>query len=398
MKRTKADGNIRSLFTMDFIIVLILTFLNSTIYQSFTTAIPVYSKSIGGNNVDAGLLVAVYMIAAIAIRPFWGYLADTKSRYMVVILGASLVVVSLVGYNFAATIPALLVLRFIQGLGFSGNTNTTSTMAADIIPDERMSEGIGYYGLSNVLATAIGPTLAVTLMDDFGFRSFFMICTVAGFVCVFLASMVRYEKKLPKDRKKSMEKPKIRLYEKSAVPASLVMLFVSFCSGSIASFVSLLSIARGIENYKMYFMVYAVSLMITRLFTGKISDRKGPQAVILPALASIAAAFVLFACAHTLPMLLLAGVFFGFGYGVAQPMLNAMVMLSCDKSNRGAANSTFYICMDLGGALGAAIAGVISERMGYTVLYGFCEIYVVCALVIFGLQVKNRKKNVLRKA
>ena len=198
MKTEKTVVRAGRLFSMDFICILLLAFLNSTIYQSFTTVIPLFSTSIGGDNVVAGLLVAIYMVGAIAIRPIWGYLADTKSRYVVVILGASLVALSRIGYNFAATIPVLMILRLVQGIGFSGNTNTTATMAADVIPEKRMSEGIGYYGLANVLATAIGPTLALSVSEGLGFSSFFKICTVVAFVCVLLACTIRYEKKQPK--------------------------------------------------------------------------------------------------------------------------------------------------------------------------------------------------------
>lgn len=391
MKTEKTVVRAGRLFSMDFICILLLAFLNSTIYQSFTTVIPLFSTSIGGDNVVAGLLVAIYMVGAIAIRPIWGYLADTKSRYLVVILGASLVALSMIGYNFAATIPVLMILRLVQGIGFSGNTNTTATMAADVIPEKRMSEGIGYYGLANVLATAIGPTLALSVSEGLGFSSFFKICTVVAFVCVLLACTIRYEKKQPKV--KAGEKPKIQLYEKSAVPASLVMFFVSFCSGSVSGFVSLLAVARGIENYKVYFMVYASALLVVRLFTGKICDKKGPRAVILPAFGSIVVAFVLFAMAHNLPVLLVAGVFFGIGYGIAQPTLNAVVMMNSGKEKRGAANSTFYICMDLGGAIGAAIAGVISEHLGYSTLYIICEVYVICAFLLFEFMVCRRRKK-----
>ncbi len=394
MDSNKAITYKEKLLTPDFILILLLAIINSTIVHSFTTILPLFTKKLGANNVIAGLMVTVFMVAAIIVRPFWGYLSDIKSRRMVVIIGAVLVALSLSGYSFAKTVTVLLVLRFIQGLGFSANTNTTATMAADIIPPSRLSEGIGYYGMSSVLATAIGPPVAVFVMEDFGFDAFFKICSVVGVICIVIASLVRYEKKLPA-RKPDEGKKKLVLYEKGSVHVSFVLLFVALGVGSIAGFIPLLSIDRGIANYKLYFLVYAAALTLTRVTIGKVSDRKGPEVVIVPGIICIFLAFIAFAAANSLPILLVGGVLFGFGFGTVQPMLNVLVIQRCPKDRRGAANSTFYNAMDLGVALGAAIAGVISQYFGYTVLYIFCEIYALMAFIIFFTLVK--KNNMRRR-
>lgn len=386
------------LWTFDFIIILLLSVITSSIDAMMSANLPLYVKILGGNNLLAGLVTGVFMVAAIIVRPFWGYLSDTMGRRIVVLLGTTIVTVVSFSYTFVSNILIILLLRFINGIGFSANTNTTATMASDIIPNDRISEGIGYYGVSKVIATAIGPAFGIYLISTFNHKTFFLAAGVVGMLSTFIAYTIKYEKNLLKDKRFTIkpEKEKIVTVEKAALPASMVMLFISLGSGGLISFIPILSTTRGIENYGTYYTVYALALLSTRLFVGRIADRYGSNKVIIPAMGFLILGFITFALTYSFHTLLLGGIFYGLGHGTVQPMLNAIMIKNCPRERRGSGNSTFYISMDLGNALGSAIAGAVSQFFGFTVLYLFSVIYIVIAFAIYSSFGKNSKKNILK--
>ncbi|TBL76332.1 MFS transporter [Paenibacillus thalictri] len=389
MEDQNTSKSVGKLFTLDFIMILMLTIINSTTTQALNSNLPVFIRSLGAQNLAAGLVVTVYMVMAIGVRPIWGYLSDVKSRRSIVLIGTIVVALAVTGYSLVFTVPLILMLRALHGIGFSANTNTTATMAADVIPKHRLSEGIGYYGLANVVATAIGPPAGIYLVTYFGFHTLFEVLGIVSFLCIGAAYLIRYEKKLPP---KPVDRPKAKfaLYEKTALPISTILLFITLGTGALNSFIQLIAIDRGIEHYSVYFWIYAASLLVTRLFVGRICDKYGPAKVLYPALASLACAFVAFAFAHSLPMFLLAGVFYGLGFGSAQPMLNALMIKRCPPEKLGLGNSTFYIAMDAGQAIGASIAGAVSQFFGFTALYLFCELYVVTAIYLLTRYLKRQ--------
>jgi len=74
----------------------------------------------------------------------------------------------------------LLIIRFLHGIGEGYATTATGTIVAEVVPSRRKGEGIGYFSLSFVLATAIGPFLGIHLIENFDYQSIFIFSFVAG--------------------------------------------------------------------------------------------------------------------------------------------------------------------------------------------------------------------------
>ncbi len=141
-------------FTLTFIYSLFTAISNNMLM----TGIPLYAIHLGGNNSISGLLFGLFMAAAILFRPLFGTLIDDKSRRMVLIVGCIISTVISLSYVFAFSIGILLLVRSLHGIGFSATTNASGTIVSDIVPRSRLAEGVGYFGLSITLATAVGPT------------------------------------------------------------------------------------------------------------------------------------------------------------------------------------------------------------------------------------------------
>ena len=75
----------------------------------------------------------------------------------------------------AFSVGLLLVLRSLHGIGFSATTNAPGTIVSDIVPKSRLAQGVGYYGLSNTLVTAVGPALTLFIIQYFSYNVLFLV-------------------------------------------------------------------------------------------------------------------------------------------------------------------------------------------------------------------------------
>jgi MFS family permease len=300
-----------------------------------------------------------------------------------------------------------LVIRVIHGMGYSASTNATGTIAADVIPKERRGQGFGYYGFVMTASLALGPAAALMIMKSSNIETAFAVAAVIAALGLIASFFISYENKPGfkpaggTDAKvgtqaglNQLTRGKMNLsfgYEKTALPVSLVMLFVAFAYSGIVTFLPSYSGALGIDNISIYFIVYAVVLLITRLIVDHITKTQDISVVLLPGILSMAVAFSLLGFGKTLPLFLAAAVFYGVGYGSVQPTLNAMVISACGPSKRSAANSTFFSAMDLGIGLGAMAWGMVSQAFGYPVIYFGCVACMFFAAIAFLVVLRNKQ-------
>lgn len=69
------------------------------------------------------------------------------------------------GYIIAGSLTLFIMFRIIQGVSFGMVTVGGNTVVIDIMPSSRRGEGLGYYGLSNNIAMAVGPMSGLFLHD-----------------------------------------------------------------------------------------------------------------------------------------------------------------------------------------------------------------------------------------
>lgn len=99
---------------------------------------------------------------------------DVYGRKIVFMLGLLVFLLSVLAYNWAPTVLALLLIRFIHGFGWGAANTAGGTIAADIIPKPRLGEGMGYYGLAGTLSMAAAPALGLYIVSAANFASLFL--------------------------------------------------------------------------------------------------------------------------------------------------------------------------------------------------------------------------------
>lgn len=285
-------------------------------------------------------------------------------------------------YDWVGGILLLLALRMVHGVSWAFATTSVGTAITDLIPASRRGEGMGWYGMAMTVAMAIGPMLGTALASGDSFHTLFLVAaglSLAAWVLAFMTK-VPFQPKLSAGR--------IRLIEPSVLPVTVAIFFLAVAYGGITTFLPLFAASISV-NPGTFFLVYAIALTLIRPLAGKLSDRFGEAAVIMPSLVITALSLLLLSLSDSLVGLIAAAILYGIGFGSAQPALQAATLRIAPEDRRGAANASFMTAFDLGIGLGAIMLGWVSEQTGYPLLFAIASVSVVVSLFIFALFVKK---------
>lgn len=365
------------IWTRDFVLICLANFFVFLGFQMTLPTIPLFVERLGGNDQMIGMVVGIFTFSALMIRPFAGHALESKGRGFVYLLGLAIFVVFVGSFGFVMGFALLFLLRIVQGIGWGFSTTASGTIATDIIPAKRRGEGMGYYGLSGNIAMAFGPALGLTLVGKIDFPQLFLICGGLGLAAFLSAISIKYKKAERLPEIQSPAPKKWDLYEKSALLPSILLFFITVTFGGIATFLPLYTVQKNIPGIQWYFLLYALSLMLTRTFAGQLYDRKGHKAVFIPGTVLIFIAMLFLSWLPNSLILYCAAIIYGLGFGIVQPGLQAWAVEKAANHRKGMANATFFSFFDLGIGCGAMLFGQISYWFGYS------SVFLTAALSIF---------------
>ncbi|WP_099360631.1 MFS transporter [Fredinandcohnia onubensis] len=367
------------IWTRDFTLICISNFFIFLGFQMTLPTIPLFVEHLGGNEQLIGLVVGIFTFSALLIRPFAGHQLEIRGRRFVYLLGLAIFVLSVGTYGIISSLLFLFLFRMVQGIGWGFSTTASGTIATDLIPAKRRGEGMGYFGLFGNIALAFGPSLGLTLAGTISYTKLFSICAILGLVALILSSRIHYKKIEP-----VKEKPrKWDFYEETALPPSILLFFITVSFGGIAAFLPLYTVQKGISGIEWYFLLFAVALMISRTFAGRLYDLKGHRAVFAPGAFSIVLAMLLLAWLPSSLVLYIAAFIYGLGFGALQPALQAWAVQTAPDNRKGMANATFFSSFDLGVGIGAIAFGQIAYLLGYQSIYIASAISVLISILLY---------------
>ena len=347
---------------------------NFTLFFAFillTPLLPIYLKEQFGADKDAiGMVLSGYTWLTLITRAFSGYLVDSFPRRIVLCVAWLLFAVMFAGYYFASTLLLFFVVRTLHGSPFGLTTVSTSTVAIDVLPKSRQSEGIGYYGLSNNLATAIAPSVGLLIFLHYSnFNLLFGISLAVAFCGFVLASGIKvpHEQARPQRQKFSFR----RLFLLVGWSEGICIACYSFAYAVLVTYLAIygqeeLGIVGGSG---LFFALLSAGLIISRL-TGSKGLREGK--VVENASAGVVVSFfgyLLFAAVHNNLGYYGAALIIGLGNGHMFPAFQNMFINLAPVRMRGTANSTQLTSWDVGMGLGVLVGGVIAEAFGYSAAF-----------------------------
>lgn len=398
----KKQSHAEPLWTKNFILLLISAVFMYIATFMFTPTLPLFAQSIGAvDPAVGGFIILVYTLGSLIPRTIWGNLADSWERKAVYLIGTLIMTAASPFFGLFVSVPGILVIRLLQGVGFSASSTAASTMAADLVPASRRTEGIGFYTLANTVGMALGPDLGLYMLQQHGAWWLFGTGVLAGIVSLGVGLLLNYEKKyrsvlsghaskheIIRDIVVTPQSVKVSskwsmLFEKSVLPTCLVLLFAVMPYGAIMGYIASYGIDQGVDDIGLYFSVFALSLFVVRLMIGRLSDRHGITVVIIPGMVLMMGGLVILNWAANLAGFMTSAVLFGFGFGVVFPLLQATGYTFCPDDRRGVASATLFATADLAYGLGAVILGMGIKYVGYATAFVGLTIFMVLALLFF---------------
>ncbi|MBS4192171.1 MFS transporter [Bacillus sp. FJAT-49705] len=376
----------QSLWTKDFLSISITSFFLFIGFYILLTTLPIYVlEDLSGNETQVGLVLSVFLMAAVLCRPFTGKWIDELGRKKILILSLAIFSISSILYFWTDSLPLLLGLRFLHGIGFGMATTATGAIVADIIPNERKGEGLGYYAMFMNLAMVIGPFAGLTIIQYASFNWIFGLSSILAIFALLLSLLVQVPKSMPSPKNTADAKFSLSsFFEKSALPVSIVAGILAFGYSGILSFISVYAKQLGLLTAaSFFFVVYAVFILISRPFTGRWFDVYGENKIIYPTIILFAIGMLLLSQANNTFLFLLAGAIIGLGYGTLTPSLQTVAIKNSDPSRRGLATSTFFTFLDLGIGLGSYTLGMIVVYTGFSSLYLILVGVILFAFMIY---------------
>ena len=345
--------------------------------------LPLYLVSFGASSTVIGAVMAVFTITATIMRIPVGLLIDRIGRKPFLIAGVALFAVGNFGYLWAPGILLMLPFRMLHGVGWSGCTTAVATLAADIAPQKRRGELIGYAAMASSLGGAIGPVAGFALLQRFDFSGVFFGAAALLFVSLILAAFVKEPEHGPRNdhRQRWLD---LLVIPETLLPAVAVA-FLSFGHGGILTFLPIHALKLGLENPGLWFGLYALCLLLSRPVAGPLSDRISRRAVIIPGLILNLLGIGILALAASPAWLMAAAVVGGFGTGAAQPALMTVAVDQTSPQRRGQSMAQYQCFYDLGIGLGSLTLGAFLDLVdqNFPLMYAATAVVALIGLWIY---------------
>lgn len=377
------------LWTTTFVVNMLLNFIFYLVFYLPTVVIGTMAmERYHASASIAGILSGIFIVGGFIARLWAGNNMKRLGAKKLLYIGTLIYFLLTFAYFFVHSVVLLLILRLVHGLGFGIAATASGTLAGAIVPSSRRGEGIGYYALSVTLSSAVGPFLSMFLYRTSGFYSLIWLSALLLFIALVGIFFIHVEKTTDSsnsvDNKVHKKFAWSNYFEKEALPISLIAFLIGISYSSILSFMD--AYARNIhlsEAASFFFLVYAITVLLSRPITGRVFDGFGDNFVMYPTYLFFALGLLLIGFADSGWMLLLAAIFIGLGYGSFSPFGQAIAIRNSEAHRLGITTSTFFGFMDMGVGFGPFILGMFMPLLGYRNLYFASAILALLIAVIY---------------
>ena len=355
------------LWNSNFVKVSAGNFLLFFAFYLLMPLLPLYLKETFHATKDViGAVLSGYTLSALLARPFSGYIVDSFPRKQVLLVCYFLFFIFFAGYLVAGSLLLFAIVRTLHGAPFGALTVSNSTVAIDVLPSSRRSEGIGYYGLSNNLAMATGPTVSIYIYNYVGsFEFLFWLALIIAGVGLAVDASIRLK---PRELNKPAQALSLdRFFLTIGWRLFLTMVAFGFSYGVLSTYLAIYSkeVMGVTSSTGTFFLILAVGLMLSRL-QGASALRKGriTQNATMGMLISVVG-YTSFVAVPNAWGYYGAAVLIGLGNGHLWPAYQNMFINLATHAQRGTANSTLLVAWDVGIGVGVVVGGVVAEYLGY---------------------------------
>ena len=381
-----------TIWTRGFICIMISNVFANMAMFSVNTYLTTYMTYLGVGASLAGLIAGLYYATGLLMRPVAGPMQATLNKKKLMTATYALGFIVNMCYALFPTVGLFVAFRLLHGIQLAFYGSMSMTIASASLPEEKMSSGLGVFGLSGIVSQALGPSAGVAAMglgtrlwgEGGGFRAIFLMSALFSLLSV-LPCFLLPEMDAPGAVKVRKEVWYKNIIAKEAVLPSLVIGLFMMGGMVLTTYMIPYGSYRGIGNIGLYFTVNAVVMVLTRPIAGRLTDKYGPNRTFYPGMALYFAAILLISSARSLPVVLIGAVCASMGTGVVSPGVQSMTMQSVAPRRRPVASNTLYTFMDIGNFLGPTLAGSILGMSNYETMLRAILIPQALAVLLFVL-------------
>ena len=373
---TDVDGAAR-MFTRPFVLVTTATLALFIYIGVMVPLLPrLIEEQLGGNEIDIGLNLAIFSIAAVLIRPRLGRFAERHGLRYTMIIGALLATIATAACTFVNSRWGLLPLRAVQGIGEASLFVGAATSISDLAPPGRGAEAASYFSVAVFGGLGIGPVISESVIGKDRFDA--ALWVAAGFALLASALAMLTPKGVRHHEGAAEGGPR---FHRAAIPTGLVLALGVAGFVTFTAFMPDYSVTVGLDGSKWVFATYAGVCLVIRVVAARVPDRIGhARAVSIAMSFSAAGLATLFLWPR--PVGVFVGtVIVGIGISFNYPSLMAMTVKAVPERERVRAISTFTMFFEIGTATGALLFGTLADlttkRTAFVGGAGFCIIGLV---------------------
>ena len=373
------DGSLWTARHVTIVAVFFLMFFNIALLYLYPLAV----GAMGGGHDAVGLVMGVFSVAAVVSRPFLGALIGTTGEPPIVSLGLVVMVGASLAYSLVTAFgPAMLLIRFVHGIGFSACIAGGFSLAARVFPSRKRAQAFGALGAAIMGAVALAPPLGELLIDTWGFTPLYLAsaaaATAAWFLCTFTSVL-----RVPGRHRAPFAPMRYRalLADRSFVFLLLSTLIFAHCQSTVVNFAALLAQEAGAHSGRYFFVSFTVAILAL-LTLGKSIDRLGNIPFMtgtypLLTVGILLAPFMIASGLFWVPALL-----FGVGIGVLFATHNAAAADRGTVDEKPAVMALFTTVYDSGFMTGALVSGLIAHLTSLGTLFVTSGILAAMGLLV----------------
>lgn len=388
----QAEGCINvqtKVFSKDAVLVLVASFFYMSCPMIVTPIITGFTGMLGGTGFVMGVIGGLVNLVSLGCRPVAGNLADKMDEYHLALAGSGLMLIGCIGYCVAPSILVLVLARVINGVGYACCSVSMSTWLSILLPKDKIGSGMGLYGTVQALGMAVAPAFGIKIQSMFGYRAVFVVAVLFALVTILVTLLIRNHGIEDHSGEEPRQKG-LQLIDGKVVPIALIVMLFTIPYLATQSFLISYVEKKGIAvDTALFFPLYAVVLVALRSGFRNYFDKVPYRRFLFISMVSSVLALLSLNFMTSDLLMIAAAVFMAGGYGIMCSVSQAGAILLAGPGRRGIANSTYYVGIDLGAALGAIIGGILYGSVDINLFY---VVLLLCPVLCFVTYLVFRKE------
>ena len=374
-----------TLLSRAFVLAFCANFLHSIAFFGYLH-LPGYLAGEGASELMIGVVFGAAAASAIALRPAVGEMLDRRGRRVIARFGSVLHLAATLAYLTIDGIgPWLFVVRIVHGAAEAMLFSVFFTIAADVVPASRRTEGIALFGISGLLPMSLAGLMGDFILAHAGYDELFLATaavTLLGGLCAWPLGDSRPATEADAPPRRSFV---AAIMQRSLRPLWLMGLSFALAIASYFTFLKTFVEHSGVGSMGLYYTVYSAAAIGLRLGLGWLPDRIGPRWTLVPAMLATVSGLLLLPFVRSDLQMAVSGLLCGAGHAFVFPILSSMVVTRAAARERGVALSMFTALFDLGLLIGSPLLGALLERTSYQVMFTTAAVVAAAGGVAYGL-------------